>query len=82
MGSRWRRPRHYNIDKIREPGVLYHRPEDGGLGFIVTLDGYRIFHAGDTDLVPEVRNVRADIALLPVSGVAVMTRMRPWKLRV
>jgi L-ascorbate metabolism protein UlaG (beta-lactamase superfamily) len=62
----------YNIDKYREPGVLFHSPEDGGLGFTVTLDGQRIFHAGDTDLVPEMRNVRADIALLPVSGVAVM----------
>lgn len=62
----------YTIDKFREPGVQFHPPEDGGLGITVTLDGQRIFHAGDTDLVPEMRNVGADIALLPVSGVAVM----------
>ena len=41
--------------------------------FIVTLGGQRIYHAGDTDNIPEMENLQADIALLPVSGTYVMT---------
>jgi L-ascorbate metabolism protein UlaG (beta-lactamase superfamily) len=63
----------YNIDKFRRPGELYHPPAAGGLGFIVELDGRRIYHAGDTDAIPEMRDVRCDVALLPVSGTYVMT---------
>jgi len=33
----------------------------------------RIYHAGDTDLIPEMDSIQADIALLPVSGKYVMT---------
>ena len=37
------------------------------------MDGVRIYHAGDTDLIPEMDSIKADIALLPVSGTYVMT---------
>jgi L-ascorbate metabolism protein UlaG (beta-lactamase superfamily) len=63
----------YNIDKFREPGEVFHPPAAGGLGYLVELDGRRIYHAGDTDAVPEMRDVRCDVALLPVSGTYVMT---------
>lgn len=44
------------------------------MGFVITLDGKRIYHAGDTDYIPEMANLEAiDIALLPVSGTYVMT---------
>ena len=52
----------YNI------GKSYHPKEAGGLGYIVTLNGVRIYHAGDTDHTPEMDAVRADVALLPVGG--------------
>lgn len=39
------------------------------LGFVLELEGLRIYHAGDTDRVPELAGLRADVALLPVSGV-------------
>ena len=42
-------------------------------GYIVTLDGVRIYHAGDTDHIPEMKRTACDIALLPVSGTYVMT---------
>ena len=45
----------YNIDKFREPGELFHPPDAGGLGYVVELDGRRIYHAGDTDAIPEMR---------------------------
>jgi L-ascorbate metabolism protein UlaG (beta-lactamase superfamily) len=43
------------------------------LGFVVNIGGVRLYHAGDTDFIPEMREVDTDIALLPVSGTYVMT---------
>lgn len=63
----------YNVNKFREPGKPFHPKEDGKLGFIVTVKGTRIYHAGDTDHIPEMKSIRTDIALLPVSGTYVMT---------
>ncbi len=57
----------YNTDKD------FHPKKNGWLGFIVELDGVRIYHAGDTDFIPEMKDYRVDIALLPVSGTYVMT---------
>ncbi|NOY68545.1 MAG: MBL fold metallo-hydrolase [Deltaproteobacteria bacterium] len=59
--------RAYNIDKA------FHPRKNNWLGFIVTIDGHRIYHAGDTDLIPEMSDINVDIALLPVSGTYVMT---------
>jgi L-ascorbate metabolism protein UlaG (beta-lactamase superfamily) len=57
----------YNTDKN------FHPKQNGWLGFILTVGGVRIYHAGDTDLIPEMDSIKADIALLPVSGTYVMT---------
>lgn len=57
----------YNTDKD------FHPRGKGWLGFIVELQGVRIYHAGDTDFIPEMKELRVDIALLPVSGTYVMT---------
>jgi L-ascorbate metabolism protein UlaG (beta-lactamase superfamily) len=53
----------YNLD------TSYHPRSKGYLGYIVTVDGLRIYHAGDTDFIPEMRDLRVDIALLPISGL-------------
>ncbi len=37
------------------------------------MDGVRIYHAGDTDHIPEMAGLAPDVALLPVSGIYVMT---------
>jgi L-ascorbate metabolism protein UlaG (beta-lactamase superfamily) len=37
------------------------------------MDGVRVYHAGDTDFIPEMKALNVDIALLPVSGTYVMT---------
>jgi L-ascorbate metabolism protein UlaG (beta-lactamase superfamily) len=55
----------YNVDTFREPGEVFHPPAAGGLGYV--------YHAGDTDAIPEMRDGRCDVALLPVSGTYVMT---------
>ena len=63
----------YNVNKFRSPGVPFHPPEAGHVGYIVTMEGQRIYHTGDTDLIPEMESLEVDIALLPVSGTYVMT---------
>ena len=40
---------------------------------MVEVSGIRIYHAGDTDYIPEMKDLKVDIALLPVSGTYVMT---------
>lgn len=57
----------YNTDKD------FHPRKNGWLGFLVEVSGIRIYHAGDTDYIPEMRDLNVDIALLPVSGTYVMT---------
>ena len=63
----------YNLNKFREPGKVFHPKEDGKAGFIIGIKGIRVYHAGDTDVIPEMRGLKPDIALLPVSGTYVMT---------
>ena len=57
----------YNTNK------QFHTKERGWVGYIFTVKGQRIYLAGDTDYIPEMKTFRADIALLPVSGTYVMT---------
>ena len=63
----------YNINKFKEPGLVFHPREDGNLGFVIDFGGVRVYHSGDTDDIPEMADIKADIALLPVSGTYVMT---------
>lgn len=51
----------------------YHPRDEGWVGYLITLDGFRIYHSGDTDLIPEMKDIECDVALLPVSGTYVMT---------
>ncbi|MFW9778844.1 MAG: MBL fold metallo-hydrolase [Candidatus Heimdallarchaeota archaeon] len=64
----------YNVDKYRpESNTLFHPPEYGWMGVIIDFNGVKVYHAGDTDRIPEMKAVVTDIALLPVSGYAWMT---------
>jgi L-ascorbate metabolism protein UlaG (beta-lactamase superfamily) len=63
----------YNVNKFRSPGVPFHPKEAAHVGFVITLEGRRIYHTGDSDLIPEMKNLQVDVALLPVSGTYVMT---------
>jgi L-ascorbate metabolism protein UlaG (beta-lactamase superfamily) len=57
----------YNLDK------KFHPRAAGHVGYVFTLDGTTIYFAGDTDLIPEMADIKADVALLPCSGTYVMT---------
>jgi len=63
----------YNVDKFREPGHVFHAKEDKKLGYVFQMDGTRVYFAGDTDFIPEMKSITCDIALLPISGTYVMT---------
>ncbi|UCG03986.1 MAG: MBL fold metallo-hydrolase [Candidatus Heimdallarchaeota archaeon] len=65
----------YNIDKYNpyQPDQLWHPPEANWTGMIVDFGDVRIYHAGDTDHIPEMKQVACDIALIPVMGEAMMT---------
>lgn len=63
----------YNLNKFRNPGEPFHPKDPNFVGYIFTVDGKRIYLAGDTDMIPEMSDIDVDIALIPVSGTYVMT---------
>jgi L-ascorbate metabolism protein UlaG (beta-lactamase superfamily) len=65
--------RAYNVNKFRSPGVPFHPRDAEHVGYVVTVEGVRIYFAGDTDQIPEMADINCDVALLPVSGTYVMT---------
>jgi L-ascorbate metabolism protein UlaG (beta-lactamase superfamily) len=64
----------YNTSKRDAEGRAFHPREAGWVGYELNLRGERLYHAGDTDVIPEMDAVTGvDVALLPVSGMYVMT---------
>ena len=64
----------YNTSKRDGDGNLFHPREAGWVGYDINVRGERLYHSGDTDVIPEMDGVTGvDVALLPVSGVYVMT---------
>jgi L-ascorbate metabolism protein UlaG (beta-lactamase superfamily) len=57
----------YNIDKP------FHPRSNNWVGYILSVNGRRIYHAGDTDRIPEMKDMRADVAFLPIGGTYTMT---------
>ena len=59
----------YNVVKER---LQAHPKENNWVGYILTLGSNSYYHAGDTDHVPELESVRADVAFLPIGGTYTM----------
>ena len=57
----------YNTNK------KFHPKADEKIGYILTVNNQRIYHTGDTDIIPEMKSINPDIAFVPVSGTYVMT---------
>ena len=64
----------------------FHPKKNVWVGYVVTVDGARVYIAGDTDATSEAAAVRCDIALVPVGGTytttaseaaALVNRMKP-----
>lgn len=57
----------YNINKS------FHPRANDWVGYIITVNNKRIYHAGDTDFIPEMNSLKnIDIALLPIGGTYTM----------
>jgi L-ascorbate metabolism protein UlaG (beta-lactamase superfamily) len=55
----------YNVKRFRSPGVPFH-PKGFGVGYLITVEDKTIYHAGDTDFIPEMHQLgQIDVALLP-----------------
>lgn len=63
----------YNTDK------KFHPKKDEKIGFIINVNNLKIYHTGDTDIIPEMENVSPDILFVPVSGTYVMTAKEAGK---
>lgn len=64
----------YNIQKS------YHPKKNGGLGYIVYVDGLKIYVAGDTDITKENQKVSCDIAMVPIGGTYTMDAVKAAEL--
>lgn len=59
----------YNIDKP------FHPKENNWVGYVFELNRRKIYHAGDTDLIPEMKSLSSmnlDVAMLPIGGTYTM----------
>ncbi len=62
----------YNYKRFKSPGHPFH-PKGFGVGYLVTIGEKTIYHAGDTDLIPEMKNLGdVYLALLPSGGTYTM----------
>jgi L-ascorbate metabolism protein UlaG (beta-lactamase superfamily) len=52
----------------REEALGFHPKGNGWVGYVMELAGTTFYHAGDTDHAPELDDVRADVAFLPIGG--------------
>lgn len=58
----------YNVNKS------FHPRSNRWMGFVIELsDNTRVYHAGDTDHIPEMESIEADIVLIPIGGTYTMT---------
>ncbi|MEM3781820.1 MAG: MBL fold metallo-hydrolase [Candidatus Micrarchaeaceae archaeon] len=60
----------YNTNSER---LGYHPRANGWVGYIINTGDAKIYHAGDTDFVEEMKSIKADLALLPIGGTYTMT---------
>jgi len=55
------------------PEKQFHPKSNNWVGFIVAIDSKRIYYAGDTELIEEMKDIEnIDLALLPVGGTYTM----------
>lgn len=70
----------YNIEEIKIETIpayninkQFHPKENEWVGYIIELNSTRYYIAGDTDITPENKQIKCDIALVPVGGTYTMT---------
>ena len=58
--------KNYNTNKT------FHPKENGWVGYIIIINGIRYYIAGDTDITEENKQVKCDVAFVPVGGTYTM----------
>ena len=56
----------YNTNKI------FHPKENGWVGYVIEINGIKYYIAGDTDITEENKQVKCDVAFVPVGGTYTM----------
>jgi L-ascorbate metabolism protein UlaG (beta-lactamase superfamily) len=56
----------YNLNKA------FHPRANGWVGYVVEMDGLGLYHTGDTDRIPELKDLAVDVVFIPVGGTYTM----------
>lgn len=61
----------YHFETIRayNENKDFHKKENDWVGYVIEINNERIYIAGDTDNTIDSRNVKCDIALVPIGGI-------------
>ncbi|MBY8981893.1 MAG: MBL fold metallo-hydrolase [Candidatus Lokiarchaeota archaeon] len=63
----------YNIKRCRKNGGLFH-PKGLRVGYLINIKGFTIYHAGDTEKIPEMDKFgKVDIAMIPIGDKFTMS---------
>jgi L-ascorbate metabolism protein UlaG (beta-lactamase superfamily) len=57
----------YNINKN------FHKKESNWVGYVMNINDTSYYFAGDTDFIPEMKDIKASVVFLPVGGTYTMT---------
>lgn len=57
----------YNAVKTK-----FHPKSNNWVGYILRLDGVKVYHTGDTERIPEMKNLKVDIIMLPLGQTYTM----------
>ncbi len=69
-GFRFRTVPAYNL---KEDRLKFHPKENRWVGYIMEVNGMTLYHAGDTDFIPEMKNLgKVNVAMLPIGGTYTM----------
>ncbi len=66
QGIKFRTVPSYNLEK------KFHKKKKNWVGYIIDVDGASYYFAGDTDYIPEMDEIEADVVFLPVGGTYTM----------
>ena len=56
----------YNITR------QYHKKSSNYLGYVIDFDGISLYHTGDTERIPEMKEIRCDIIMVPLGQTYTM----------
>lgn len=59
----------YNVDDSK---LHFHPKGNGWVGYVLDVNGTKVYHAGDTDFIKEMEKIVTSLALLPMGGTYVM----------